>query len=94
MVNLVLGPRSPRTMQALQGDSRRMSAGAGWWLLALLERLSLGVTLLRTLPNFAWNSSTTGAKAKRIFVHGDSVLEILTRSSDSRLPAKKTNNLA
>ena len=26
MVNLVLGPRSPRTVQALQGDSRRMSA--------------------------------------------------------------------
>ena len=26
MVNLVLGPRGPRTVQALQGDSRRMSA--------------------------------------------------------------------
>jgi hypothetical protein len=26
VVNLVLGPRGPRTVQALQGDSRRMSA--------------------------------------------------------------------
>jgi hypothetical protein len=41
-----------------------------------------------------WNPSATGAKAKQAFVHGESVLEILTRSSDSRLPAKKTNNLA
>ena len=53
MVNLVLGPRGPRTVQALQGDSRRMSAGAGWRLLALLERWDLGVTLLRSLTNFA-----------------------------------------
>ena len=71
-----------------------MSAGAGYRLLALLERLSLGGDSASAPAKLRWNPSATGAKAEKTFVHGESVLEILTRSSDSRLPAKKTNNLA
>jgi len=71
-----------------------MSAGAGWRLLALLERLSLGGDSASDPVKLRWNPSATGAKAEKTFAHGESALETLKCSSDPRLPAKKTNNLA
>jgi hypothetical protein len=71
-----------------------MSAGAGWRLLALLERLRLGGDSasdpgkLRLEPLGNWGEGGGD------FCTRQKALEILTRSSDSCLPAKKTNNLA